>query len=312
MKFTRQNIITSVVLWGLIFAGFLVPRSIAQQSWSQTQYIFNLYDVNLAYAGNHGTPGFALRHRNQWLGIDGAPVTSAVSANAPIANGRAGIGFSMSHEKIGLRIHQTARISGVWKVRLGNGRLGAGFGIGLIRQAFDRDKILAKDPLDPNITTMSDAVLTPALDAALFYSTNTFYTGLEISKLDRNRFNFSDGSTARNYYHIRALAGYKHRIGRKDLIEISALAKYAEGNLLQVESNVTYNRENFLLFGLGYRFNSVMYVLAGCHFTENFRIGLSYEFDAFSPMVRNSGGLELFLGYTLKGEKDNSIRYFTN
>ncbi len=46
----------------------------AQQDWLNTQYMFNLFDINSAYAGNHRTPSIALRHRSQWLGMEGCAI----------------------------------------------------------------------------------------------------------------------------------------------------------------------------------------------------------------------------------------------
>jgi hypothetical protein len=46
------------------------------------QYMYNTININPAYAGSRCFGIFAL-HR-QWVGLDGAPVTNAVSVNTPL------------------------------------------------------------------------------------------------------------------------------------------------------------------------------------------------------------------------------------
>ena len=40
-------------------------------------------------------------HRTQWVGLDGAPVTNALSFNTPINDSNIGIGLSFVNDRIG-------------------------------------------------------------------------------------------------------------------------------------------------------------------------------------------------------------------
>jgi len=310
MKFSNNNII---MLRAFLMFVFCVSYSFefrAQQNWSNTQYAFNLYDVNLAYAGNHGVSSFGLRNRSQWMGFDGAPQTQQLSWHAPVFKQKIGIGANFQMDKIGLRVQQSARVSAAYKIALSKGYLSAGFGVGVVRQVFDKEATLAQDNQDTQLLALSNPILIPVIDAAVFFNTTNFYIGTEFGRIDRSSYNYSSQTEARNYYHIRLVAGYKYKLGDNDLVEVSSLTKYAEGSKVQFEGTFQYTKANFLSLGVGYRVGTAAYILASCNITPQFRFGLSYDFNAGVDVVKNSGGLEAFLGYNLMKNSSKSIRYF--
>ena len=72
-----------VFIFMLILLSFNV---IAQQDPMFTQYMHNPVSINPAYAGSRGTLNMVAMHRQQWVGIDGAPKTLSLlpmAAQAP-------------------------------------------------------------------------------------------------------------------------------------------------------------------------------------------------------------------------------------
>jgi type IX secretion system PorP/SprF family membrane protein len=67
---------TRIVLFALLFTGVV---SYGQQDAQFTQYMYNTININPAYAGSRGALSIFALHRTQWVGLDGAPVTNAVS-----------------------------------------------------------------------------------------------------------------------------------------------------------------------------------------------------------------------------------------
>ena len=55
----------------------------AQQLPLQSQFFLNPYAYNPAFVGSNGYTEVFLTHRRQWMGIDGAPVTSRISVHLP-------------------------------------------------------------------------------------------------------------------------------------------------------------------------------------------------------------------------------------
>ncbi|TDE27436.1 MULTISPECIES: PorP/SprF family type IX secretion system membrane protein, partial [Flavobacterium] len=80
---------------------FTAIVSFAQQDAQFTQYMYNTINVNPAYAGSRGALSIFALHRTQWVGLDGAPVTNAVSVNTPLNATNLGLGVSIINDKIG-------------------------------------------------------------------------------------------------------------------------------------------------------------------------------------------------------------------
>ena len=73
----------------------------AQQDSQYTQYMYNTINVNPGYAGSRGAMSLFLLHRSQWVQMDGAPTTNAVSLNTPINESKLGVGLSFVNDRIG-------------------------------------------------------------------------------------------------------------------------------------------------------------------------------------------------------------------
>lgn len=90
----KKSLITFIVI-------LTTSVSFAQQDAQFTQYMYNTINVNPAYAGSRSVMSIFGLHRNQWIGIDGAPVTNTFSINSPISNSNLGIGLSFINDEIG-------------------------------------------------------------------------------------------------------------------------------------------------------------------------------------------------------------------
>ncbi|MGA9589787.1 MAG: type IX secretion system membrane protein PorP/SprF, partial [Salegentibacter sp.] len=65
----------------------LVASSTYGQQLPQfTQYMYNTISINPAYAGSRDGFSLTLLNRNQWVGLEGAPVTQTLSVNSPLRN----------------------------------------------------------------------------------------------------------------------------------------------------------------------------------------------------------------------------------
>src|ERR1041385_1790872 len=61
-----------------------LQAAIAQQKPHYTQYILNQYILNPALTGIENYTDIKLSHRQQWTGIDGAPVTTYFTVHTPL------------------------------------------------------------------------------------------------------------------------------------------------------------------------------------------------------------------------------------
>lgn len=293
----------------LVFMAGGIVQLNAQQEWNYTQYLFNLYDINSAYAGNHNTGSFALRHRSQWIGMEGAPVSQQLSFHTPFKE-KLGLGIKLNNERIGAREQQTMRVSAAWKLKLGQGVLSLGLAGGVIRHGIRVNKLNAFDENDIQLLQLNKNVIVPVADFSVFYSTKKFYAGLDCGRINRSPLKHQDGSLARLYYNASLVAGWLKRVGASGLIQLSGLMKYSEGRLWQAEINLLYLHQNKFWIGGGYRFQSCCQLFAALNLTDHFRFGLSYDIAGKSTRSFHDGSAELFLGYTIKARSGKSVRYF--
>src|SRR5882757_11446796 len=56
----------------------------AQQQPHYTQYVLNQYILNPALTGIENYTDIKLSHRHQWVGLDGAPVTTYLTVHTPL------------------------------------------------------------------------------------------------------------------------------------------------------------------------------------------------------------------------------------
>jgi type IX secretion system PorP/SprF family membrane protein len=302
LEFNRLLLAATVLLFSLTMK--------AQQEWSYTQYQFNLYDANSAYAGNHQTLSMAVRHRSQWIGFEGAPATDQFSMHAPVAGSRLGIGMRVVSDRIGARRQQMLKSSVAYKIPVANGTFSLALTAGLLRGCIDRNELTAQDMNDTQLAQLGAVQLTPMAGAAFLYSANRFFFGAEAGALNQSTMGNTAGSLARLYRRLNAVAGYIFPVGEADLLELSTQLKWSEGMQWQAEVNAQYLYHNKCWLGAGYRANSAWQLLAAWMVNEQFRIGLSYDNTVSRLLNSNQSSAELFLGYTLHKRSAGAVRYF--
>lgn len=282
----------------------------AQQEWGYSQYQFNLFDINGAYAGNHESASFALRYRKQWAGISGAPETQSLSIHTPVSGSTTAAGLRVRRETIGARTVFHARITGVFKVRMGDGKLGAAITAGLLHQDFNATDLNVKDENDPFLSQAIWRSNTPTVDFSLMYTSNRFYAGIESGNLNKDLFRWNESSFARLYTHLLATAGWMKKVSDNDLLQFSGLAKLSEGSVYQAEASISFLWNNQFWIGSGYRFKYGVVFFTEWNISDQWRLGYSFDLAVNQLSPYENGSHEIFLGFNLGKKHPPSIRYF--
>ena len=151
---------TRILTFALMFTA---AASFAQQDAQFTQYMYNTINVNPAYAGSRGALSIFGLHRTQWVGLDGAPVTNALSVNTPIGDSKIGLGLSFINDKIGPTVENNISIDLSYTVptsenyKLSFGVKGTGNFFSL-----DTSELRPEDANDPSIQNYNK--FTPNID----------------------------------------------------------------------------------------------------------------------------------------------------
>ena len=103
-----------------LFFFFFSTTTVAQQDPQYTNYMYNTSVINPAYAGTRESLSISGVYRSQWVGLDGAPVTSTVTAHTPLRNATMGLGLSFINDEIGPAVENSLSVDFSYHIDLGN------------------------------------------------------------------------------------------------------------------------------------------------------------------------------------------------
>ena len=279
-----------------MFTGAL---SYAQQDAQFTQYMYNTVNVNPAYAGSRGALSIFGLHRTQWVGVEGAPSTNAVSINSPINDSNLGVGLSFVNDKIGFTsenaisadVSYTVQTSETFKLSFGIKGTGNFFNLDASKADFADDR--------ETINKLND--FTPNVGAGVYFHSDKAYVGLSVPNFITNKYKYnSDTKTAyqekMSYYLI---AGYVFDLSPNTKFKPAVMAKAVSGAPLQADISANFMFFDKLVLGGAYRWDAAVSAMAGFQITDGLFIGYGYDYDTTDLNNYSKGSHEVFLRYEL-------------
>ncbi len=301
-----------------ILAIFLSIRSFAQQDPQYSLYMFNPLGVNPAYAGSRDALSMGLVHRNQWVGMPGAPVTNALFAHMPLKNNKMGVGLEITNDNIGPKTRNFINMDYAYKIKAGKGKLAFGLRGGIIAFNYDWSKVEYKNQNDGYLQYLYTSNFTvPSFDFGIYYNTSKFYAGLAVTHLNQASYDvltqqLSDSVSSRLYRHSTLTLGKAFILNDKWVLRPSMLIRTVEGGIGNVDLNISVLYDQRIWAGISLRSTSDAVLLLEFIANRKLRVGYSYDYN-FGPVKSYTGGThEIFLGYDLQFNKVkmNSPRYF--
>lgn len=286
----KSKIIVAMGLFMLLGMG-----AYAQQESQYTQYMYNPILINPAYAGSRGVPSIFGLHRSQWVGLDGAPKTSALSFHMPFESKKVGLGASIYHETIGPQTTNTVMIDFSYTLHFNNdSKLAFGLkGTGGFYN-FDWNKIHISDPNDPWRINGKNNIFSPNVGVGVYWYTDNYYLGVSVPNLLTSR-TFS--RNANNIQHYYLIAGYVFDLSESVKFKPAALSKVVKGSPLQVDLSANFMFNDKFVLGAAYRWSAAVSLMAGFQVNQNWFIGYAYDWETTDLRRYNSGSHEIFLRY---------------
>jgi type IX secretion system PorP/SprF family membrane protein len=291
---------------------FTTIVSFAQQDAQFTQYMYNTININPAYAGSRGVLSVFALHRTQWVGLDGAPTTNAVSLNTPFNQSRLGLGVSIINDKIGpiqentisTDLSYTIPTSEVTKLS---------FGIKATANLFDLD-VSRLNPVDddPSLHNYNNK-LSPNIGAGVYLHSDKAYMGLSVPNfLETNRYDSNDVKIFKEKVNFYLIAGYIFDFSNYIKFKPALLTKMVKGAPLQIDVSGNFMFDEKLVLGIAYRWSAAVSAMAGFQVTEGLYLGYGYDLETTNLDNYNSGSHEVFLRYELfrKNKKMTTQRFF--
>jgi len=280
-----------------------------QQDAQYTQYMYNTVSINPAYAGSRDVLSIVGLHRNQWVGIDGAPRTSNLTLHTPLGySRRLGLGGSVISDAIGpvdekyISVDFSYTIPTSLRGKLSFGLKGTAQ---LINVNFNQ--LNTFNPGDPEYARDIDNTFNPNVGVGLFYHTKETYAGLSVPNLletehfDRNSAASNQVSSVRSKEKINAyfIAGHIFNLSSAVKLKPAILTKFVLGAPLQVDLSANFLIHERLTLGAAYRWSAAISALAGFQISDSLMIGFAYDRETTDLQQFNNGSYELMLRFEL-------------
>ncbi len=281
-----------------------------QQLPQQTQYMFNQYAFNPAYAGVTDNWESVMNTRYQWVGLTDAPRTVTFTAQGPFKNEKMGIGGLIYNDIVGPTRRLGFQASYAYHLKLNQKiNLSMGLSFGFNQWIVDADKIYVLDENDPFFSSGLIKSFSPDAKFGLYLYHEDWYVGVASPQLLHNNLKFKSLGLSTDSYledHIYINAGYIFKIGSDIELEPTALLKFGFPAPLKLDIGLKAMYKNAVWLGIGYRTQDALTTMIGYNHKNNLSFGYAYDFTTTLLKGYNSGSHELFFAIKFGSTKGNS------
>lgn len=293
-----------------ILVFFLGHSGRAQQDAQFTQYMYNTMLLNPAYAGSRDMLSALLLHRNQWVGMDGAPVTNTLSVHSPITK-TLGLGGSFIKDIAGPQDRTTFSVDVSHSIYLSDTyKFAFGLKGSISKVNIDYGKLNSYVLDDP--ANQYDSGTLPNIGAGIYGYSEHSYWGISVPNLIENRNQLGTTQFERERLHFYVMGGYVWDLNDSFKCKPNVLAKWVKGSPLQVDINLNFLAYEKFHLGASYRWQAAISGLLGFQLSKSFLLGYSYDRDTHSLGNYNNGSHEFFIRYEFSKKTKNLIspRFF--
>ena len=301
---------TKILYFAIMLLGFV---SYSQQDAQYTQYMYNTINVNPAYAGSRGVMSIFGLHRTQWVGLDGAPTTNAISINTPIENSNLGVGLSFVNDKIGPTVENTISADISYTIQTSE-TYKLSFGVKGTANLFNLDvtklnPVSTGDPLLQNL----DNNFSPNVGAGVYLHSDKLYLGASVPNFFETK-RYDDNSIAvyKERMNMYFIGGYVFDLSSNLKFKPAFLTKVIEGAPLQLDLSGNFLINEKFVIGAAWRWSAAVSAMAGFQVTDGLYIGYGYDLETTKLRNYNSGSHEVFLRFELFKRQDKIVspRFF--
>jgi len=323
----------------LSFVSLLVH---AQQKPIYTQYVLNNYIINPAITGIENYTDVKISHRQQWTGIDGAPVSTYISMQGPVgkkdyrtnitsfevpgenprgrsymqdytaAESHHGIGGIIISDKTGYLNRWGGYVTYAYHKGISaKTTLSAGFMAGLTAVSLDASKIewgsLRADDPAVGYNTGEISKIKPEIGAGLWLYSAEYYVGASVLNIvpAKARFVKDDKYGSDFVPQLFVTAGYKFFVNDDVTLLPSVMVQYIKPFPVQVYTNAKLQYQDKVWIGSSYRFGDQLggfAAMAGLNVSNTFNVGYSYDISTSNLRNFSRNTHEIIIGFLLNNK----------
>jgi type IX secretion system PorP/SprF family membrane protein len=302
-----KSVILSITSIFIIILLFITDMS-GQELPSFNHYYLNQYLYNPAMAGHNRYTEVCFITRQQWRGIDGAPVTSSLTLQLPTKSNLS-FGVNLFTDKYGLLTNTSGLFTTAYTVQLSTESfLRGGVSIGMGRQSFNlmdlnahEQNIFARSSYQANTSYLNG-------NAGLNYQWKKLSVGYVLPRIFQRQAvspeSFAKVKVAEMDYQL-FLVSYNAELSSSIKIEPRANYRIAKGIPNQYEVLVTAFYKENIWMGVSYRQNNGPAFYLGGFIKEFIRVGYAHEL--FSGQIEgfSSASHEVMVSLRLGKKKEN-------
>jgi type IX secretion system PorP/SprF family membrane protein len=294
---TRYLFSRTILLAGLVLA-CLAPEGFGQQAPQFTQYMFNGLLINPAYAGAEEALSITFIDRHQWLGVENAPTTQALTAHAFFEKRKSGLGLSIINDKIGIHKNLSAQINYAYHLKTGfRSSLSAGFQAGMHSLRSNYPSLMGNGNNDPALQN-SIAETFFHFGVGFYFRSPKFHLGVSAPELIPGKISLNDTLTT-SFRKTSILVFSKYRLTFSEMLqcEPSLFLKHTPGLPLSVDSNVNMIFRKVLTVGVSYRWAESVDFLLKTQLTPQLQFGYAYDYPTGPGANLSTGSHEFMVNY---------------
>lgn len=288
-----------------------------------SQYIMNGFLVNPSFTGRDGYTSVNLTVREQWVGLEKAPHTYALSFQTrllkdsyisksttvkkklvrPTKGGQVGLGGYVFNDRNGIMKRTGIQAAYSYAIPLGNTenefQRNLAFGLSLIAYQYTIDtEGMIYDHDDPLLNNYDRSVFIPDFNFGVNYSTQKYYVGFAMTNLLRGSVMFGNSSGMENSElgHYYLTGGVKVPLASNWMLEPSAFIKSSDMlfKALQMDLTARVYYKNDYWAGLSWRTSDAVILMFGVRY-DRFYFAYAFDFTLTDIRKQSFGTHELTL-----------------
>ena len=272
----------------------------AQQLPHFSQYLFNDFLLNPAFAGTKNHYEVSSSHRFQWSGITDPPMTNTLSIQGPDRKHPMGFGGILYNDATGPTSRTGLSGAYAYNVELtGDIRLSMGLSMGLMQYKVDGTQMNIKNPNDVAIQPIVYSAYIPDASAGFYAWGEQWYAGFSVAQLFNNKLKIFEQKTGLNKLksHFYLTGGYDYQINRDLKLRSATVVAGTAPNIFQFDLSSVVEYKDMVWGGISYRLKDALSVLVGYEYEKTIYFGYSYDIGLSDIRSYNSGTHEIILGY---------------
>ena len=277
--------------------------SYAQDDPTNRQYLFNLLNINPAYAGTGDGMSLTAGFRRQWAGIPGAPQAGVFSIDAPLKEHHFGIGMQLYSNSLGKEKTTGLNMSFSTQLRFDEDQyLSMGIQAGLMNYRIDRTSVALPFQNDPAFQTNTNVWL-PTAGVGLYYERPRFYASVSVPSLLISTVQvdkvLSLGSPTLKNMQFIFTTGLTGNVSEDVQVKPAFYMRYMSGNAFEIHINSVFWFKEIVGVGASYRFDDAVLGILQLRINDKLSFGYSYGRSIGDRGVFSQGSHEALIRFNI-------------